>query len=173
MLVAAFRATLEEVVEADVVLHIRDISHPESAAQARDVESVLLDLGVDLLNPKAHVLEVWNKIDRIDEERCELWRLARLAPRAPVLVSALTGEGIDKLKATIDQFLGTSDEILALQVPATEGRLLSWLHANTEVLARETSATGAVECQLRVDPAGKARLLAVLREAGLSLGDNA
>jgi GTPase len=174
LLVAAFRATLEEVVEADVVLHVRDISHPESAAQARDVESVLADLGVDVPNPQAHVVEVWNKIDRIDEdERCELWRRARLAPRAPVLVSALTGEGIDKLKATIDQFLGTRDEIIALQVPAKEGRLLSWLHANAEVLSRETSATGAVACQLRIDPAGKARLLAVLREAGLSLGDKA
>ncbi len=63
LLVAAFRATLEEVIEADLILHVRDIAHAETEAQARDVETVLADLGIDTLPVESHILEVWNKID--------------------------------------------------------------------------------------------------------------
>src|SRR4029077_8019342 len=92
MLVAAFRATLEEVIEADVILHVRDVSHEDAQAQSRDVEQVLGELGVDP-NDRSRLIEVWNKIDRLDAEgRARLENLASRQPEGqrPVLVSAIT-----------------------------------------------------------------------------------
>ena len=95
MLVAAFRATLEEVIEADVILHVRDVSHEDTEAQSHDVEEVLRALGIDP-NDEDRLIEVWNKIDRLDDDgRARLQNLAERQPRVrrPVLVSALTGRG--------------------------------------------------------------------------------
>src|SRR6185295_2675812 len=91
-LVAAFRATLEEVVEADLGLHVRDISHPETQAQLHDVDTVLSDLGIDAAAAEAPILEIWNKADRLDAAaRTEAERTMGHADRPPVLISALTG----------------------------------------------------------------------------------
>ena len=95
MLVAAFRATLEEVIEADVILHVRDVSHEDTEAQSHDVEEVLSALGIDP-DEEQRLIEVWNKIDRLDAEgRTRLQNLAERKPadQRPVLVSALTGRG--------------------------------------------------------------------------------
>ena len=102
-LIAAFRATLEEVVEADLVLHLRDISDPDTAAQAEDVERILADLGVDAGDAK-RVIEVWNKIDLLDEgNRSRLLADGADGSKAPpIAISAVTGEGIDALKALIE-----------------------------------------------------------------------
>src|SRR5690606_8991352 len=92
MLVAAFRATLEEVIEADLILHVRDIAHEETEAQAEDVEKVLTELGTDVVPAHAHILEVWNKVDLLPLERLgELQHDARRDERHPVLVSAVSG----------------------------------------------------------------------------------
>src|SRR4051812_35458559 len=99
MLVAAFRATLEEVIEADVILHVRDVSHADSEAQSHDVEDVLRQLGIEA-QEGARLIEVWNKIDRLEAEGRERVRnLAERQPpeRRPVLVSGLSGAGIDAL----------------------------------------------------------------------------
>ncbi len=97
MLVAAFRATLEEVIEADVILHVRDASHADTDAQSHDVEEVLRALGIEIEQDE-RLIEVWNKIDRLDaESRVALANLAERTDRKPVLVSALIGEGIDAL----------------------------------------------------------------------------
>ena len=104
MLVAAFRATLEEVIEADVILHVRDISHDDSEAQSHDVADILQQLGIDA-DDTARVIEVWNKIDLLaPDRRVQISNLAerREAERRPVLVSALTGEGLDTLTAAIE-----------------------------------------------------------------------
>src|SRR5690606_7287649 len=128
LLVAAFRATLEEVIEADLILHVRDIAHSETEAQARDVETVLTELGIDTLPVQSHILEVWNKIDLLSEAQChEALSAARFREVKPLLTSALTGEGIEELLNAIDMRLGASDEILALNVPAHEGRIMHWL----------------------------------------------
>jgi GTP-binding protein HflX len=167
-LVAAFRATLEEVVEADLVLHVRDISHPETEAQAHDVEAVLANLGI-AADADAPVLEVWNKADRLAlPQREEAERaIARSEPR-PVLVSALGGEGIEALLAAIDARLGLRDEILTVEIPASASRLLSWLHAHAEVLDEEACAeTGAVTARFRIDAAGRGKLAGQLKRAGL------
>ena len=118
-LVAAFRATLEEVVSADLILHVRDISHCETDAQASDVERVLFDLGVDVRLAETRVLNVWNKVDRLSEEaRAVLVLDAQRTERPPVMVSAVSGAGLESLLAEIDRRLSTSDEELQLDVPA-------------------------------------------------------
>ncbi len=168
-LVAAFRATLEEVVAADLILHVRDISHAETEAQRRDVEAVLADLGIDAAAVDAPVLEVWNKADRLDAAaRAEAERTITRAERAPVLISALTGEGVARLLAAIDAHFGAGDEIMSLEIPPGAGRLLSWLHDNAEVLAQETAESGAVTARFRIDPAVKGKLTGQLKRAGLA-----
>src|SRR5258708_6817849 len=138
-LVAAFRATLEEVLEADVILHVRDISHEDADAQQRDVDTVLRQLCID---PDAgqRILEVWNKIDRFDsDERENLKNIAaRLPPeRLCFLVSAETGEGIDELLAAIEDRLAATRMTLDLSIDASDGAGISWLHRNSEILTKE------------------------------------
>jgi GTPase len=138
-LVAAFRATLEEVLEADLILHVRDISHEDAEAQERDVEAVLRQLGID---PAAgdRILEVWNKIDRFDvEERENLKNIAaRRPPERPcLLASAETGEGISELLDAIEQHLAKARTTLDLSIDAADGAGISWLHRNAEVLNKE------------------------------------
>jgi GTPase len=165
LLVAAFRATLEEVVEADLIVHVRDISHPETAAQRHDVEALLADL-----KGSAEALEVWNKADRLSASaRIEAKHIMARDGQRSVLVSATIGEGLETLREAIDVRLGTGDEVLTVEVPAREGRLLSWLHANAEVLKEDIADTGAVTTQVRIDPASKGKLERELKRAGLAV----
>ena len=170
MLVAAFRATLEEVVEADLVLHVRDIAHEETEAQARDVEKVLGELGIDTLPVESNILEVWNKIDLVSHDRrTELQHETMRNARPPVLVSAATGEGIVPLLDAIDDRLSAADEILDVVVPGREGQLLNWLHETCDVLARESRKDGSVELRLRIPSEKKLRVFGQLRKAGLKV----
>jgi GTPase len=140
MLVAAFRATLEEVVEADVILHVRDVSHEDAEAQLHDVENVLRQLGIeseDGVSAGRALIEVWNKIDRLDQaERARLKNLADRRPEAqrPVLVSALTGEGLDALSAAIEERLAAGRVLIDLELDPADGAGVSWLHRHTEVI---------------------------------------
>jgi GTP-binding protein HflX len=167
-LVAAFRATLEEVVGADLVLHVRDISHPETEAQRHDVEAVLASLGIDAEAADSPVLEVWNKADRLSApERADAERtIVRRGHRA-VLVSARTGEGVAALLEAIDRRLGAHDEILTVEVPAGHGRLLGWLHAHAEVLSEEAEESGTITARIRIAPANRGKLAGQLKRAGL------
>ena len=169
-LIAAFRATLEEVVAANMILHVRDISHPESEAQQHDVVAVLGDLGIDADSETAPILEVWNKADKLAPgARTEVERALARRNRPAVLVSALTGEGTEALRAQLDAELGRHDEVFDLEIPADQGRLLSWLHANAEVLEQKTEGSGAVLARIRIEPAAKGKLAGQLKRAGLSL----
>jgi GTP-binding protein HflX len=167
-LVAAFRATLEEVVGADLILHVRDISHPGTEAQRHDVERVLTALGIDTEAADGPVLEVWNKADLLSEaERSDAERsLLRHGGRA-ALVSAHSGEGVDALLAAVDRRLGAHDEVLTVEVPAGNGRLLSWLHAHAEVLEEATAECGTTTARVRIDPANRGKLAGQLKRAGL------
>lgn len=159
MLVAAFRATLEEVIEADLVLHVRDISHPESEAQAADVEQVLRDLGIDVRLADARILEVWNKIDRVaPERREELAHAARRNERAPVLISAVTGEGVDALLGAIDEILSRTDELMVLTLDAAAGKLMAWIYDNAEVVSRVADEAGRTTLTIRIAADKRARL---------------
>ncbi|MSP46595.1 MAG: GTPase HflX [Xanthobacteraceae bacterium] len=155
MLVAAFRATLEEVIEADVILHVRDVSHEDTEAQSHDVEEVLGALGIDP-NEEQRLIEVWNKIDRLDADgRTRLENLAERRPAAqrPVLVSAITGEGADALVRAIQARLALSRIVLDLVVDPADGAGMSWLHRNTEVMEKSLGEDGQMAMTVRVDPA--------------------
>jgi GTP-binding protein HflX len=152
MLVAAFRATLEEVVEADLILHVRDVSHEDSEAQSRDVEKVLAEL--DIAAADRRLFEVWNKIDRLnDDGRASLVNLAerRAAQRQPVPVSALTGEGIDRLAGMIETRLSEDRQTLEISVDAADGAGLSWLYRHSEVLSKDLRDDGRLAVTVRAD----------------------
>src|SRR5690242_14712312 len=120
-LVAAFRATLEEVLEADVILHVRDIAHEDAEAQQRDVDAVLRQLGINPDDP-GRIIELWNKIDCFDgEQRGQIENIAarRPAEHRPLLVSAVSGEGVDALLAAIEARLAASRTTLDLRVDAS------------------------------------------------------
>jgi GTP-binding protein HflX len=159
ILIAAFRATLEEVIEADVILHVRDVSHDDAEAQLQDVENVLRQLGIDPDNQasgKRALIEVWNKIDRLDADaNARLHNLAerRPAERRPVLVSAMTGEGIETLDAVIEERLAAGRVLIELVLDPADGAGVSWLHRHTEVLHKAADEkTGRVGMTVRVDP---------------------
>ena len=135
-LIAAFRATLEEVCAADLVVHVRDIAHPESAAQRRDVHAVLGELGLGAA-VEGGLVEVLNKIDRLDAAGRDRVRNQAARSGRQVPVSALTGEGIDALLTLLDDRLRGEQRIVELAVPHAEGAALAWLYAHGEVLARE------------------------------------
>lgn len=145
-LVAAFRATLEEVMLADIILHIRDISHPDTAIQARDVSETLSLLGVDPETDK-RVVEIWNKIDLAPD--------TQITPgKTPLAISALTGQGLDTLLNCIEDQLAKESECYRVKIPAGDGRLLAWLYERVEVLER-TDPTGneeTIDMSLRVAP---------------------
>ncbi|MCB2127003.1 MAG: GTPase HflX [Rhodobacteraceae bacterium] len=138
-LVAAFRATLEEVLEADLILHVRDISHPETEEQAADVRAILESLGVDGDVP---LFEVWNKIDLLPEDH----RAALLVEdaRKPGIhaVSALTGDGLAPLLDAIETALGSERFPADLTLPFSEGRRRAWLYENGVVTGEEETAKG-------------------------------
>jgi GTP-binding protein HflX len=161
MLVAAFRATLEEVTQADVILHVRDISHEDSEAQLQDVQEVLKALGIDEAR-RDRVIEVWNKIDVLDPAgRAALENTAARVDldHQPLLVSALTGEGIETLLVAIEARLAETRIVIDLVLDGTDGAGLSWLHRNTEVITRTTRDDGKVAVSVRADPvkAGQVR----------------
>ncbi|MCX7311965.1 MAG: GTPase HflX [Hyphomicrobiales bacterium] len=154
MLVAAFRATLEEVIEADVILHVRDVSHEDTEAQSHDVEEVLTALGIDP-NEEQRLIEIWNKVDRLDADgRARLNNLAERRPenQRPVLVSALTGHGVDELIKAIEARLGLRRVVLDLVVDPSDGAGMSWLHRHTEVMEKSLGENGKMAMTVRVDP---------------------
>ena len=148
-LVAAFRATLEEVLEADLILHVRDISHPETEEQAADVAEILDNLGVD---EDVAAIEVWNKIDALGPETRAALRRTDARTEGVQAVSALSGEGLDDLIAAIDHALGTvlDDERLpeTLVLDFADGRARAWLH-EAGVVEREEAAEDGLHLDLR------------------------
>ena len=154
MLISAFRATLEEVTLADVILHVRDAAHEDWEAQGRDVEGILEELGLTGDGEK-RVIEVWNKIDALGPDQLAHLRLAARRDDArgrPALVSALTGEGLDALLARVETTLASGRPTLELTLDAADGQGLAWAYAHAEVLSRETRADGGVHLLLRVAP---------------------
>ncbi|WP_278068921.1 GTPase HflX [Brevundimonas sanguinis] len=158
-LVESFRATLEEVGEADLILHVRDIASPDSAAQAKDVETVLEQIPTPEGKTR-RILEVWNKIDLLEPETREtvVGQAERLAREgSAVAVSAWTGEGIEALRETIAALIDDDPET-QLTVEPHRGDLLAWLYANGRVTGRETDDDGRVHLTVRLHPAALGRL---------------
>ena len=165
-LIAAFRATLEEVLSADLIVHVRDIAHPDSEAQRDDVIDVLSELGVagegalqgseeDLPPP---MIEAWNKLDLLDPEAEE--RARELAGRRDdvVILSAVTGAGMDDLQRAISSRLTSGAQVHQLQVPLADGAALAWLHEHGEVL-ESRPADGDMIVDVRLSDSAHARFL--------------
>ena len=152
-LVESFRATLEEVGEADLILHVRDIASPDSAAQAKDVETVLKQIEIPEGKTR-RVLEIWNKIDLLDEEAREsiLGQAERLAAEGKaVAVSAWTGEGIEPLRHTITTLIDDDPETQLTLAPS-QGDALAWLYQHGRVTSRDTDAEGRTHVVVRLAP---------------------
>jgi GTP-binding protein HflX len=132
-LVAAFRATLEEVVSADLIVHVRDISHPDSEAQRDDVDEVLKEIGAD----GAVRIEAWNKIDLADGEEAERLRAEAARREDVAIISALNGDGVAALLAGVSARLRKENKERAITLPASDGELIAWLHANGEIVRHD------------------------------------
>jgi GTP-binding protein HflX len=161
MLVAAFRATLEDVIEADVLLHVRDVSHGDTEAQASDVQGILRELGIDPTDGH-RLIEVWNKADLLSpDERTRLVNLAerRTPELRPVIVSATSGEGLDRLLAAIELRVAKDRKTYRVLLDPTAGDVLNWLYEETEVLDRRLDDEGRTVLAVRLADEKAPRLL--------------
>jgi GTP-binding protein HflX len=157
-LIAAFRATLEEVTQADLILHVRDGAHPDSAAQAADVMGILADLGLGQAHG-APIIEVLNKVDQVNPDarpalEAKVGRAADM-----VLISALTGEGLDHLQALIAERLRQASRWVRVAVPHDQGDALAWLYAHGDVSTDRATAK-AQHLDVRLTPDDQARFAA-------------
>ena len=150
-LIAAFHSTLEETLEADLILHVRDIASGTSEAQCAEVAKVLSEIGIGAPEQEERVIEVWNKADLLPHDEC--LRLAKLAPHdrhGAVLVSAAEGEGLTTLAAIIRQRLLKNGATRTVTVGPADGQFMHWLYEKTEVLSRRDGEDGQVEFEVRV-----------------------
>jgi GTP-binding protein HflX len=156
-LVEAFRATLEEVTEADLVVHVRDASHPETEAQQQDVDAVLHSLGLATILETGSVVEALNKIDLMpsEERRTLANRAARSQGRAVVL-SARTGEGSDDLLRLLDERLAASMQVVDVSLSPADGAALAWLYRHGEVVERQVG-DNAIRLRVRISAPHAAR----------------
>jgi GTPase len=151
-LVAAFRATLEEVISADIVVHVRDISHTESDAQREDVLGILRDLGIGTgidFERQAEIVELWNKVDLLDDDRrTELTGIAARYDNV-LMISAETGEGVDAFKLHLSRLIAKGNETRLVKLRSDDGAALAWLHARGKVsTTSEQGEVVAVEASL-------------------------
>jgi len=158
-LIAAFRATLEEVREADLLVHVRNMAHPDREAQREDVEEVLASLGMAEEGAPPRI-EAWNKIDLLDAEERE--RLEQEARRRDdvVPISAATGDGLDRLRDRLSEKLRSGEQVHNIRLPATDGGRIAWLHSRGEVLGQQLDHD-QLELSVRLSPDNWARFQAL------------
>jgi GTP-binding protein HflX len=157
-LVAAFRATLEEVLEADLILHVRDMSDDDNAAQSSDVMRILSDLGIGDAESADRIVEVWNKIDRLEPEAHDATLQKVASSKNIVAVSAITGEGVDRLMDDISGRLSGVMTEATITLPVDKLALLPWLYSHAIVDAREDNGDGTVSLDVRLSEAEAAEL---------------
>jgi len=166
-LIAAFRATLEEVLSADIIVHVRDIAHPDTEAQRDDVLDVLSELGVagegavergDGEADPPPIIEAWNKLDLLDTESAAQAREIAARHDDVVIISALTGEGVEGLQRAISSRLTRGARVHSLRLPISDGAALAWLHEHGEVLATRPSEA-EMQVDVRLSDSGLARFL--------------
>jgi GTPase len=149
-LISAFRATLEEVRAADVIVHVRDISHADSDAQSTDVDAILAEIGV--ADRADRVIEVWNKLDRLDADaRAGLAQDEKFHEAGPLAISAATGEGVDRLLRAIEDRLSRGRPLVEVTLEASDGQGLHWLYEHAEVMSRRDEEA-SLHLTVRVAP---------------------
>jgi len=149
-LIASFRATLEEVLAADIILHVRDVSHKETEAQSNDVSLVLEELGIDEQR-RGQIIEVWNKADLLDPLDFATRETQAQRRDDCVLVSSLDGQGIDELLEKVEKRLAKKSEIFEIIIDPADGRGMAWLHQRGEVLGRKVYEDGRTKLSVRLD----------------------
>ncbi|MDH6273368.1 GTP-binding protein HflX [Rhizobium leguminosarum] len=149
-LVAAFRATLEEVLEADLILHVRDMSDADNQAQSSDVMRILNDLGIDEAEAEKRLIEVWNKIDRLEPEVHDAMVQKSAGASNVVAVSAVSGEGVDTLTEEISRRLSGVMTVATIRLPVDKLALLPWLYDHAIVDGREDNEDGTITLDLRL-----------------------
>ena len=154
-LVAAFRATLEEVISADLIIHVRDISHPDTDAQRGDVEQVLKEIGAGEAGGQP-IMEAWNKIDLLSADEAESVRAEAERKEDVIPISALSGEGVVTLIRTAAERLRENNRVRTVTLPATAGEAIAWLHANGEVVDQRSEGL-ETEYEVRLSDADWAR----------------
>ena len=157
-LVAAFRATLEEVISADLIIHVRDISHPDTEAQRLDVEQVLAEIGAGG-EGGAPLIEAWNKIDALGADEAERVEAEAARKEDVVILSALTGQGIDDLVRCAAEMLRQGSHVHTITLPYSAGEAIAWLHANSEVIGQAHEGLES-EYEVRISDADWARFQA-------------
>ena len=165
-LVEAFKSTLEEVVHADVLLHVHDASSPLVAEEAADVVKVLGDLGMDAETQAARILHVLNKADLLDADDEQVTSLQNMFSDG-VFVSAKTGDGVDDLLAHLDRHLGKSAILATIYITPTDGAARAWLHQNAMVKSSHFDDQGHEQILVSIDPADHARLCARWPDLGV------
>lgn len=160
-LIAAFRATLEQVRYADVILHIRDVSQEDHEARRRDVIGIMEELGVDYENDD-RIIEVLNKADLLTEEDASELKHQTTFRHNEVVISATTGEGLDILANKIESFLARTREKASLTLDPADGKALAWLYQHAHVLDRKDSPDNII-VQVEIDPADLKRFLGKFR----------
>lgn len=162
-LVAAFRATLEQTLHADVILHVIDVSRPDYEAQRADVIDILEDLGIEY-ETDPRILEVYNKIDALvaDEALAELRRTAQFEPRS-VLLSAVSGQGIDGLLTRIATITAGQHVEFMYKIPYADGPAMAWLYAHGEILERADQNDG-IFCRVRLSPSDHDKFVALFKD---------
>lgn len=174
-LVAAFRATLEEVLEADIILHVEDAANPARELQRRDVVKILKELGISGYADDSPIINIWNKTDLLNEEQRAILNREAISDAIedditskPIFLSAKTGEGIETLYETLDQLLSDTEITVSLTLPPEAGRLVSWLYENARVQPGETKADGRMDYQVTLAKRDAGRLEKHLQKHGLS-----
>jgi GTP-binding protein HflX len=167
-LIAAFRATLEEVLQAELILHVRDIADKTSSSQRTDVNEVLSELGIDAEGEPDRLIEVWNKVDLLDAVTAR--RAQNEAKRAgAILVSAVTGEGLDALRREIERRLNLRRETIEIALKPEEGSLSNWIYENCEVITRRALGEGITSLRIRVPQEKRDKLARLAGPARLRL----
>ena len=157
-LIAAFRATLEEVREADLLIHVRNMAHPDHEAQREDVEDVLASLGLAEEGAPPRI-EAWNKVDLLaGEERTRLYEEGRRREDV-VPISALSGDGLDELRTCMAAKLRSGEQVHRIRLPASAGERIAWLHSRGEVI-EQTLDHDELELSVRLSPDNWARFQA-------------
>ncbi|MBB3543700.1 MULTISPECIES: GTPase HflX [unclassified Rhizobium] len=152
-LVAAFRATLEEVLEADLILHVRDMSDVDNQAQSADVLRILKDLGIDEEEGDKRIIEVWNKIDRLEPEAHDAIVQKASSAENVVALSAISGEGVDTLMGEISRRLSGVLTEATVRLPVDRLALLPWLYDHAIVDSREDNEDGSITLDVRLSEA--------------------
>ncbi|MCE3232629.1 MAG: putative GTPase [Rickettsiaceae bacterium] len=155
-LVAAFRATLEEVVEANIMIHVRDIANQDTDEQKKDVLSVLKNLGLEA-QMHENMIEVLNKVDLLDPDHLQEANELTTGRQNVIAVSAVTGHGIDNLLEVIDKKLAKENKITEVTIPCANGQLIAWVHANAEII-KQNQEDSVIHFELSLTEANLGRL---------------